>query len=150
MFETQGENCFNWTGFEFRFKDVLSNLQLKIIIYWHPIHNLIPKNRRRSVLNFNFSFFTYLSLMSCLMSIEQKLSPGKVTIFQLQSTSNAITCIDKRFVVNNTGISCLALIFNLRNPKTTILLQCRNDNPVGAKNWFKVARYDESNTVSPL
>ena len=53
------------------------------------------------------------------MSIEQKLY--KVKIFQLQSMSNAIRCIDQRFVFKNSGISCLALIFNSNNPRTTIL-----------------------------
>ena len=50
------------------------------------------------------------------MSIEQKLC--KVKIFQLQSMLNAIRCINERFVVE---ISCLALIFNLSNPRTTVL-----------------------------
>ena len=35
--------------------------------------------------------------------------------------SNAITCINKRVVVKNPGISFLAMIFNLSNPSTTIL-----------------------------
>ena len=42
--------------------------------------------------------------------------------FQLQSTSNVITCIDKRFAVKNSGKSCVALIFNSSNPTMTILL----------------------------
>ena len=37
------------------------------------------------------------------------------------SMSNAIRCIDQRFAFKNSGISCLALIFNLNNPRTTIL-----------------------------
>ena len=57
--------------------------------------------------------------MSCLMSIEQKLC--EVKIFQLQSMSNAIRCIDQRFAFKNSGISCLALIFNLSNLRTTVL-----------------------------
>ena len=48
------------------------------------------------------------------------------------------TCIDKRFAVKNSGISCLSLIFNLNNPRMKIL---------HAKNWFKVARYDEPHTI---
>ena len=35
--------------------------------------------------------------------------------------SNAIKCIDQRFAFKNSGISCLALIFNLSNLRTTIL-----------------------------
>ena len=53
------------------------------------------------------------------MSIEQKLC--KVKIFQLQSMSNAIRCIDQRFAVKNSSISCLALIFKLKNQSKTIL-----------------------------
>ena len=53
------------------------------------------------------------------MSIEQKLC--KVKIFQLQSMLNVIRCIDQRFAFKNSRISCLALIFNLNNPRTTVL-----------------------------
>ena len=53
------------------------------------------------------------------MSIEQKLC--EVKIFQLQSMSNAIRCIDQRFAFKNSRISCLALIFNLNNLRTTVL-----------------------------
>ena len=52
--------------------------------------------------------------------------------------SNAIIGVNQRFAVKNSGISCLALIFNLRNQGMTIL---------HAKNQFKVAKYDESYTV---
>ena len=45
----------------------------------------------------------------------------KMKTFQLQSMSNAIKCIDQRFAFKNSGISCLALIFNLKNPRTTVL-----------------------------
>ena len=44
----------------------------------------------RSVLNFKLSVLTFSRLMSCSMSIEQKLC--KVKIFQLESMSNAIRC----------------------------------------------------------
>ena len=67
------------------------------------------------------------------MNIEQKLCKEK--IFQLKSMPNAIRCIDKRFEVKNSGISCLALIFNLSSPRMTIL------HP---KKWFQVAKFDES------
>ena len=42
-------------------------------------------------------------------------------IFQLQSISNARTCIYKRFAVKSSGISCLALMFNLSNHQMRIL-----------------------------
>ena len=35
--------------------------------------------------------------------------------------SNAVKCINKRSAVKSSGSSCLALIFNLSNPRTTIL-----------------------------
>ena len=53
------------------------------------------------------------------MSIEQKLC--KVKKFQLQSMSNTIRCIDHRFAFKNSGIACLALIFNLSYQRSTIL-----------------------------
>ena len=58
--------------------------------------------------------------MSCSMIIEQKFC--EVKIFQLQSMSNLIRCIVQRFAFKNSRISCLALIFNLNNPRTTVLL----------------------------
>ena len=73
----------------------------------------------RSVLHFKFSVLTFSRLISCWMSIEQNLY--WVKIFQLQFMWNAIGCINQRFVFKNSGISCLALIFNLKNLRTTIL-----------------------------
>ena len=35
--------------------------------------------------------------------------------------SNAIGCIDQRFAFNKSGISCLALIFNVKNPSTAVM-----------------------------
>ena len=71
------------------------------------------------------------------MSIEQKLC--EVKIFQLQSMSNAIRCIDQRFAYS--CISCLALIFNLNNPSTTVLYEKNQPGSV------QLAKYDESYTV---
>ena len=63
-----------------QFKDFLSNLLQKILIYC--VNNQPPITRsRRSVLNFKFSVLTFLSSMTCPMSIEQKLWEEK--IFQL-------------------------------------------------------------------
>ena len=45
----------------------------------------------------------------------------EVKIFQLQSMLNAIRSVDQRFAFKNSGTSCLALIFNLNNPRTTVL-----------------------------
>ena len=91
---------------------------------------------QRSILIFKFSFLTFLRCMSCSMSIEQKLCEEDT--FQLQYMSNAILCIDKRFVVKNSDISCLALMFNLNNPNMKIQ---------HIQNWFDVAKYDNSYTV---
>ena len=67
-----------------------------------------------------------------------ELNLCEVKIFLLQSLSNAITCIDQRFADKDSGISCLALIFNLSNPNRTML---------HAKNQFKVVIPCESYTV---
>ena len=53
------------------------------------------------------------------MRNEQNLCEMK--IFQLKSMSNAIRWIDQRFTFKTSGISCLALIFNLSNLRATIL-----------------------------
>ena len=66
------------------------------------------------------------------MRIENKLC--KVKILQLQSIFNEMTCLDKRFAVKNSGISCLAL----SNPRTSIQHE---------KSRLKVANCDESYTV---
>ena len=63
--------------------------------------------------------FQVLRSMSCSMSIQRKLCAVK--IFQLQSMSNATRSINQRLAFKNSGISCMALIFNLNNPRTTIL-----------------------------
>ena len=75
--------------------------------------------------------------MSCSMSIEQKLC--KVKIFQLQSMSNAIRCIDQRFAFKNSRISCLALIFNLKNPSTTVLYAKKS--VAGGEIWRVIYRF---------
>ena len=66
------------------------------------------------------------------MSNEQKLC--EVKIFQLQSMSNAVRCIDQRFAFKNSGISCLALIYNLNNPRTAVMYE---------KNCLQVAKYNK-------
>ena len=40
---------------------------------------------------------------------------------ELPSMSNAIGCIDRRLAFKNSGILCLALIFNLKDLSTTVL-----------------------------
>ena len=60
--------------------------------------------------------------------------------------SNETKCIDKRFAVKNSesGVSCLALIFN----STPLLKQSDNENPaLHPNNRFKVARNNESYTI---
>ena len=52
--------------------------------------------------------------------------------------SYAISRIDKRFAVKNSGISFLALIFNFSHSRTKILQ---------AKNRFKVVKHDKSHSV---
>ena len=76
--------------------------------------------------------------MSCPFGSKQTLC--KMKIFQLQSVSNVKTCINKRFAVKNSGICCLALIFNLRIQRMTLAI-------LHAKNQFNIARCDKSNTA---
>ena len=56
----------------------------------------------------------------------------------IHSMSNAIKCINQRFVFKNSGISCLALIFNLNNLRMTIL---------HAKKLLLVAKHYKQYTV---
>ena len=57
------------------------------------------------------------------MSIQEKMC--EVTMFQLQSISNATRCIDHRFAIKNYGISCLALLFNLSDDLRTTILHAK-------------------------
>ena len=68
-----------------------------------------------SVLNFKFSLssFTFLRSLACFMSIEQKISEEK--IFRLQSMSKAIICINQRFAIKNSFVSCLTPIQDLES-----------------------------------
>ena len=66
------------------------------------------------------------------MNTEQKLC--KVQIFQLQSILNVKGFIDQRFAFKNSGISCLALIYNLNNPRTAVMYE---------KNCLQVAKYNK-------
>ena len=70
------------------------------------------------------------------MNTEQKLC--KVQIFQLQSILNVKGFIDQRFAFKNSGISCLALIYNLNNPRTAVMYE---------KNCLQVAKYNKCCTV---
>ena len=51
--------------------------------------------------------------MSCSMSTEQKFC--KIVQNENISTPIYVECIDQRFAFKNSGISCLAFIFNLSN-----------------------------------
>ena len=106
---TQCRNLHWWGKLQFSDKRYLGNLLLKTIIQSVTDQSLISWTLR-SVLNFEFSILNFLWSMSCSMSIQQNLC--QVKIFQLQSMSNAIIFIDRRFAVKNSVISCLALIFN--------------------------------------
>ena len=94
------------SSFDFRYEDFVSNLPLKTIICCVTDRLSITRSRR-SVLNFKFSVLIFSRSMICSMSNEQKLC--KVKIFQLQSMSNVIRCIDQRFAFKNCGVSCLPL-----------------------------------------
>ena len=61
-------------------------------------------------------------------------------IIRVQCMSHVMRyqCIQKRFMVNNCGISCLVLLLQLE--------QSKNESPA-CKNWFQVERYDNSHSV---
>ena len=77
------------------------------------------------------------------MSIEQKLC--EVKIFQLQSMLNALRCINERFAFKNSCISCLALIFKLKNLSITVLYPKKS--VAGGEMQQVIYKYDESYTV---
>ena len=77
--------------------------------------------------------------MDCSMSIEQKL--WEVKIFQLQSMLNAIRHIDQRFAFKNSRISCLALIFKLKNQSTTVLFAKKS--VAGGEVWQVICSFFE-------
>ena len=93
-----------------------------LLYYWPSIRNLIsnicPKFQ---VLSSCFSWVDHLSSWAAQWesSMEQNYGKRKTPIYVL--------CINKRFAVENAGISCMALRFDLRNLTVTIL---------HAKNWW--------------
>ena len=125
MFEGHAVTSVDRTSFNFLFEVFFSNLPLQTFIYCVTDQPSITRSRR-SVLNFKLSVLTFSRSMSCSMSIEQKLC--EVKIFQLQSMSNAIRCINQRFAFKNSW---------------TI----RERQSCTQKNQLQVAKYDESYAV---
>ena len=116
MFESHVVASLDGTSFDFRFEDFLEQsafVNNHLLCYRPTIHNSISKICPKfQVLSFTFS----------RLSIEQKWCEHcEVKLFQLHSMLNAIRCIDQRFAFKNSGSSCLALIFNLNNSRTTNL-----------------------------
>ena len=70
------------------------------------------------------------------MSIEEQLCKVENTSTPIYVYSTR--CINQRFELKNYGISCLALMFNMSNPRTTIL---------HAKKQLQVARGNKLYTV---
>ena len=111
--------------------------------YWLTIHNSISKICPKcQVLSFHFS---EARSMSCSMSIELFSAVERREQFQLQSmriwfyvSCNNMYRSEKWFAIKKSGISCLALISNLSNPRMVIL---------HAKNWSKLTRYDKLYTI---
>ena len=97
-----------------RFFEQSAFVNIQLLCYWPTIQNLISKNCPK----FQVISSHFWRSMSCWVSIKQNLC--KLKIFPLQSMWNAIRCIDQRFAFKNSGISCLAMIFNLNNQKTTV------------------------------
>ena len=94
-----------------------------------------------SVLNFKFTSFHLLRSVS----IERKSCSMITRIMLYWSCHNSSLCktreyvlikgLPHNFAVRNSGISCLASIFDWSNSKMKVFQ---------AKNWFKFARYDKS------
>ena len=81
--------------------------------------------------------------------ISEHCTKNLLRVFQLQSMSNETKCIDKRLAVKNSksGVSCLALIFNL----TPLLEQSNNNNPtLHPNNRFKPSRLLEMKSHIPF
>ena len=96
MFESNSATSFDWTSFDFFISRVFeqsASVNNHLLCYWPTIHNLISKICPK----LSEEHWLPLSKKLC-----------KVKIIQIQSTFNVITCINKRFVVNNSGILCLA------------------------------------------
>ena len=53
--------------------------------------------------------------------------------------SNAIRCINQRFAFKNSRISCLALIFKLKNPSTTVMYAKKS--VAGGEIWRDIYRF---------
>ena len=119
-------------------KDFLSNLLLKLIIFCFTDQPPITQSPR-SVLNFKFSIFTFQGWWDTEWVLSKNCAKRKKKL-RLQTMSNAIICIDKRFAVKNSGISCLVLIFNLSIPKLIILCSKLRDMTSSIP-FFSVDRY---------
>ena len=101
-----------------RFFEQSSLVNIHLQCYWPAIHNSISKIFPKfEVISFHF------------FKVDELLDKHWAKIFQLQSMSNAIRCINQRFAFKNSRISCLALIFKLKNTSTTVLyakkISCR-------------------------
>ena len=119
MFASHVVTSVDRTSFYFLFEDFLSAVvNNHLLCYWPIIQNSISKICPK-----------FQVLSSHFFKVDELLNKqwAKIVwseIFQLQrvqSMSNAIRCIDQRFAFKNSGISCLALIFNLSIPRTIIL-----------------------------
>ena len=104
-------------SFDFWFKDFLSNLPLKTIIY-SVIITVIDQpsitRSQRSILNFKFSVLTFQ--WAACWALSKTCAKWKYF-----NSNLCWRCIDQRFAFKNSCISCLALIFKLKKPRTTVL-----------------------------
>ena len=89
-----------------------------LLCYWPTIHNSISK------ICPNFQVISSHSF-----EVDELLYEHWAKIVWKENISTPIYvecdkmpwCIDQRFAFKNSGISCLSLIFNLNNPRTTVL-----------------------------
>ena len=117
-----------------RSKDFLSNLPMKIIICCVTDQQSITRSGK-SVMNFKFSLLTFLRLMSCSVSIEQKLSKEK-PMFCMQACHSRIAQVEYQGQTRYTRIL---------DRRSFIDVCYRTGHRLDLK-YFNVAKYDESNT----
>ena len=130
MFESHVVTSFDRTSFDFLFEDFFEQFVFVnncLLCYWPTIH-FCPK---------------FQVLSSHVFEVDELLNEhrGKIVQSEIFSTTIYVEChkmYQLRFVLKNSDLSCLALIFNLSNKRTTILQ---------AKKLFQVARYEESYTM---
>ena len=121
----------------FELSDLVNN---HLLFYWPTVH-----------LSISMICPKFQVISSYFFEVDELLDEHWAKIVRSEnistpSMSNAIRRIDQRFAFKNSRITCLALIFNLKNPSTTVLYakkigrRYRNTTshiPFFPCNWYK-------------